>query len=151
VADLNRSVRRTTISKDGVEIQTVEHFMASLWGMGIDNAYVEVTHTEMPGLDGSAIEFLQRFKAIGTVEQDAPRRYFSLREPVFVEEGDSCIVVFPDRTLRVSYMLSYDHPLLRSQFVSYTLNGAASFEETIAPARTFCLKEEAESLRTAGF
>jgi UDP-3-O-[3-hydroxymyristoyl] N-acetylglucosamine deacetylase/3-hydroxyacyl-[acyl-carrier-protein] dehydratase len=105
---------------------------------------------ELPGLDGSAIQFLQQFKAVGTTEQPAPKRYFSLREPIFVEEGDSSIVVFPARTLRVSYLLSYAHPLLKSQFVSYTPNGA-SFEETIAPARTFCLKEEADTLRAAGF
>lgn len=151
VVDVGKSVRRTTLSKDGVEVQTVEHFMASLWGLGIDNAYVEVTGIEMPGLDGSAIQFFQQFKTAGTVEQAAPRRYFSLREPIFVEEDGSSIVVFPDRTLRISYMLSYDHPLLRSQFVSYSLNNGATFEEAIAPARTFCLKEEADALRTAGF
>ncbi|MBI3321194.1 MAG: bifunctional UDP-3-O-[3-hydroxymyristoyl] N-acetylglucosamine deacetylase/3-hydroxyacyl-ACP dehydratase [Candidatus Omnitrophica bacterium] len=151
VVDVGKSVRRTTLSKDGVEVQTVEHFMASLWGAGIDNAYVEVTSSEMPGLDGSAIQFLQQFNAAGTVEQPEPRRYFSLREPVFVEEQDSSIVVFPDRTLRISYMLSYAHPLLKSQFVSYRLDGLDSFERTIAPARTFCLKEEAESLRAVGF
>ena len=151
VVDVEKSVRRTTLSKDGVEVQTVEHFMASLWGMGIDNAYIEVSGIELPGLDGSAVQFLQQFQAVGTVEQPAPRRYFTLREPVFVEEGESFIVVFPDRTLRISYLLSYAHPLLKSQFVSYSLNGASSFEDTIAPARTFCLKDEADALRKAGF
>ena len=150
VVDVAKSVRRTTLSKDGVEVQTVEHFMASLWGMGIDNAYVEVAGVELPGMDGSAAPFFQQLKAAGTTELSAPRRYFSLREPVYVEEGDSAIAVFPDRTLKISYMLSYAHPLLRSQFVSYTLDGVA-FETGIAPARTFCLKEEAEALRAAGF
>jgi UDP-3-O-[3-hydroxymyristoyl] N-acetylglucosamine deacetylase/3-hydroxyacyl-[acyl-carrier-protein] dehydratase len=93
----------------------------------------------------------QQLKAAGTVEQPAPRRFLSLREPILVEEGSSSIAVFPDRVLRISYLLSYDHPLLRSQFVSYTQDGTTSFEETIAPARTFCLKEEAEALRAAGF
>jgi len=151
MVDVGKSVRRTTLSKDGVEVQTVEHFMASLWGVGIDNAYVEVSGPEIPGLDGSAIQFVQQLKAAGTTEQPVARRYFTPREPVFVEEGDSCIVVFPDKTLRISYVLSYAHPLLRSQMVSYLADGAASFEETIAPARTFCLKEEAEALRAAGF
>jgi UDP-3-O-[3-hydroxymyristoyl] N-acetylglucosamine deacetylase/3-hydroxyacyl-[acyl-carrier-protein] dehydratase len=152
VVDVEKSVRRTTLSKDGVEVQTVEHFMASLWGAGIDNAYVEVTNAELPGLDGSAIEFFQRLQAAGTVDQPAPRRYFSLREPVFVEDGESAITVYPDKTLRVSYILSYpQHPLLKSQFVSYALNGDNSFEAAIAPARTFCLQEEAEALRAAGF
>ncbi|MBI4343091.1 MAG: UDP-3-O-[3-hydroxymyristoyl] N-acetylglucosamine deacetylase, partial [Candidatus Omnitrophica bacterium] len=151
VVDVGKSVRRTTLSKDGVEVQTVEHFMASLWGAGIDNAYVEVSNIEMPGLDGSALPFLQQFKASGTTEQSIPRRCVTLREPVFVEEGDSSIVVFPDKVLRISYMLSYDHPLLKSQFVSFTQDGTASFEQDIAPARTFCLPEEAERLRAAGF
>ena len=149
VVDVEKSVRRTTLSKDGVEVQTVEHFMASLWGVGIDNAYVEVTNVELPGLDGSAVQFVQQLNAAGTVEQPAPRRYFALREPVLVQEGDSSIVVFPDRVLRISYLLSYPHPRLKPQFVSYTRNGA-SFEEAIAPARTFCLKEEADTLRAAG-
>jgi len=151
VVDVGKSVRRTTLSKDGVEVQTVEHFMASLWGAGIDNAYVEVTGVELPGLDGSALPFFQQLKAAGASEQPMPRRYFSLREPVFVEEGEACIGVFPGRTLQISYTLSYPHPLLKSQFVSYRLNGEASFEEAIAPARTFCLQEEAEALRAAGF
>ena len=151
VVSVEKSVRRTTLSKDGVEVQTVEHLMASLWGAGIDNAYVEVSSVEVPGLDGSAIQFMQQLKASGTVEQQAPKRYFSLREPIVVDEGDASIAVFPDRTLRISYTLSYPHPQLRSQFVSYALNGSASFEETIAPARTFCLKEEVDSLKAAGF
>ena len=149
VVDVEKSVRRTTLSKDGVEVQTVEHFMASLWGVGIDNAYVEVTNVELPGLDGSAIQFVQPLQAAGTVEQPAPRRYFALREPVLVQDGDSSIVVFPDRALRISYLLSYPHPRLKPQFVSYACTGA-SFEEAIAPARTFCLKEEADTLRAAG-
>ena len=150
VIDVSKSERRTTLSKDGVEIQTVEHFMAALWGAGIDNAYVEVTGTEMPGLDGSAAPFLKQFEAAGTVEQPAPRRYLTVREPLVVEDGEASIAVFPDRTLKVSYVLSYDHPMLRSQFVSYALNGATTFHETIAPARTFCLKKEADTLQAAG-
>ena len=151
VVSVEKSVRRTTLCKDGVEVQTVEHLMAALWGAGIDNAYVEVSSVEIPGLDGSAIQFMQQFTAAGTVEQQAPRRYFSLREPIVVEEGDASIAIFPDRTLRISYTLSYSHPQLKSQFVSYALNGAASFEEIIAPARTFCLQEEVDSLKAAGF
>ncbi len=150
MVDLDKSVRRTTLSKDGVEIQTVEHFMASLWGAGIDNVYVEISGIELPGLDGSAAPFLQRLLDAGTTEQSTPRRYVTLREPLIVEDGDSSIAVFPDRTLRISYMLSYDHPILKSQFVSFPMNGSP-FAEAIAPARTFCLKEEAEALRAAGF
>ena len=144
-------MRRTTLAKDGVEVQTVEHFAASLWGLGIDNAYVEVGGLELPGLDGSAAPFVQLLKAAGTKAQDAPRKFFSPREPIILEEDDSTIAVFPDRTLKVSYTLSYNHPLLKAQFASFSQDGAFPFEETIAPARTFCLFEEAEALRAKGF
>ena len=88
VVDVGKSVRRTTLSKDGVEVQTVEHLMASLWGAGIDNAYIEVSGPEIPGVDGSALPFMQQLKAAGAVEQPAVRRYLTLREPVCVEEGE---------------------------------------------------------------
>lgn len=150
VVDVGRSVRRTTISKDGVEVQTVEHFMASLWAAGIDNAYVEIGGSELPGLDGSAEPFLRQWLGVGTTEQPLPRRYFSLREPVCVQEGESSIIVFPDASFRISYVLSYNHPFLKSQFASFSSQNGASFVDTIAPARTFCLQEEAEALRAAG-
>ncbi len=149
--DAGRGPRRSTIAKDGVEVQTVEHLMAALWGGGIDNAYIEVSGVEVPGLDGSALPFLQQLKAAGAVAQGAPQKVFTLREPVFVGDGEAFVGVFPDPTLRISYTLSYaDHPMLRSQFADVALNGQA-FEETVAPARTFCLKREVEALRAAGF
>src|SRR3990167_5814506 len=73
VVDESQSFRRTTLTKDGVQVQTVEHFMAALWGMGIDNVYAEVSGSEMPGLDGSSAQLLAQLKAAGTVEQPAPR------------------------------------------------------------------------------
>ena len=148
--DVGRAARRTTIAKDGVEVQTIEHFMAALWGLGIDNVYVEVSGAELPGLDGSAMPFVQQLAAIGTTEQRAPRKSFVVREPVTVEDGDSSITIVPDRELSVAYTLSYPHPMLRSQFVTFGRNGQP-FAEVIAPARTFCLLEEAEALRVKGF
>jgi len=150
ILNVDKSVRRTTISLGDVEIQTVEHFMAALWGAGIDNAYAEVSGVELPGCDGSAAPFVQQLQAAGTTEQDAPRRRFTVREPIMVEDENAWIAVFPDRALRVSYLLSYSHPLLKAQFASFSLNGQA-FADTIAPARTFCLQAEAEALRSQGF
>jgi len=145
-----KGMRRTVLEKDGHEVQTVEHFMAALWGLGIDNAYVEVGGLELPGLDGSAAGFVEMLKTGGVSVQDAPRRFFSPKEPMVLEEGEAAIAVFPDRALQVSYTLSYDHPALRAQFASFGANGRP-FEEAIAPARTFCLSEEAEHLRARGF
>ncbi|MBI2884957.1 MAG: bifunctional UDP-3-O-[3-hydroxymyristoyl] N-acetylglucosamine deacetylase/3-hydroxyacyl-ACP dehydratase [Candidatus Omnitrophica bacterium] len=149
--DTGMGMRRTSLTKDGVEVQTVEHFMASLWGVGIDNAYVEVSGIELPGVDGSAAPFAEQLKAAGIVEQAAPRKVFSLREPVIVDEGESMLAVFPSPSFKVSYTLSYPHVALKSQFASFERNGHQHFDEVIAPARTFCLQEEAEALRAQGF
>jgi len=148
--DQGVGMRRTVLAKDGVEIHTVEHLMGALWGLKVDNAYVEVTGAELPGLDGSAAPFVQLLKTAGVVEQDAPRKFISLREPIVVEQDGSTIAVIPDPQFRVSYTLSYPHPMLKTQFVSF---GPAeqSFGDLIAPARTFCLYEEAEALRAKGF
>lgn len=149
VLDIAKSVRRTTITKDGVELQTVEHFMAALWGVGIDNAYVEVSGIELPGVDGSAAPFVKKIREAGIVEQDSPRRCFTPKEPILVEEGDASIAVFPDKSLRVSYMLNYDHSFLRSQFAAYNQNDD-TFDKEIAPARTFCFQAEADLIRAEG-
>ncbi len=142
--------RRTILAKEGVEVQTVEHFMAALWGAGIDNAYVEISGSEVPGLDGSAQPFLTLLQTTGTVEQAAPRKRFEVREPIVVEDSDSCIAVFPDQAFSIAYTLSYPHPFLKAQFTAFPLDGR-SFAQTVAPARTFCLAEEAEALRAQGF
>ena len=149
-ADESGGMRRTVLAKDGAQVQTVEHFMAALWGLGIDNVYVEVSGVELPGLDGSAAAFVQLLKSAGLQAQDAPRKFFSVREPIVLEDGEATVAVFPSDALKVSYTLSYDHPLLKAQFVSFSRNGRP-FEDTIAPARTFCLLEEAEALRAKGF
>ncbi len=143
-------MRRTIIAKDGVDVQTVEHFMAALWGLGVDNAYAEVSGPELPGLDGSAAPFVHLVGSAGVVEQAVPRKYFTVREPIVLTEDDSMLAVFPDKTFSVSYTLDYHHPQLKTQFASFTPNGKP-FAEAIAPARTFCLYEEAEALRARGF
>lgn len=147
----DQSVRRTTLAKDGYQVQTVEHLMSALWGAGVDNASVEVSGEEMPGLDGSALDYLKAIEAAGTVEQGEPRKYFSVREPVVVEDGESSLAIYPDSGFKVSYLLSYPHPLLKSQYVTFAENNGATYGESVAPARTFCLKEEAEALKAAGF
>ena len=143
--------RRTVLANGAVEIQTVEHLMAALWAVGIDNAYVEVSGPELPGLDGSAAPFVELLRSAGAVEQDAPRKYVTIREPILVEENGSSLAVFPDRELRISYTLSYDHPGLKTQFASFRPAELELFDQQIAPARTFCLYEEAEALRAKGF
>ncbi|MBI4354962.1 MAG: bifunctional UDP-3-O-[3-hydroxymyristoyl] N-acetylglucosamine deacetylase/3-hydroxyacyl-ACP dehydratase [Candidatus Omnitrophica bacterium] len=140
--------RRTTIGQDQVSVQTIEHLMAALWGLGIDNLVIELNGPEVPGMDGSAVAFVDTLQRAGLAAQSAPRRVLDIREPVYVEHNGAAITALPYDGFRISYTLSYDHPLLHSQFV--TFNATNRFAEEIAPARTFCMEQEAEALRRQG-
>jgi len=151
IVDLHFSPRRTSIAVGDVQVQTVEHIMAALYGMDIDNAIIELNSDELPGLDGSAVPFLDILKKAEIVEQDAAKKYFSVREPVWCSDGDAFILALPSPKFKISYTLSYDHPLLKSQYINILLDGdPQSFEKQIAPARTFCLEREVAHLRSLG-
>lgn len=144
------SLRRTSIGKDGTEIQTVEHLMAALSGLRIDNLRVEMDNNEVPGLDGSSDSFVQTLSKAGIKEQDKERKYYVLREPVFVEEEGTSIVALPYNGLKISYFLSYPHPLLKAQFLEVNLQDSEIFKNELASARTFCLESEARDLQHQG-
>ncbi len=149
ILDITKNPRRTSIGQQGVEIHTVEHLMASLCALGIDNIIVELDNKELPGLDGSAIDIFNTLKEAGIQEFDVPRKFFQVREPLWIEEGDSSLVILPSEEFSVSYTLDYDHPLLRAQHIRLSLNEEI-FEKEIAPARTFCLEREAQLLLKQG-
>lgn len=137
--------RGTTIGINGTRIRTIEHLMAALRGMGIDNAVVEVSGAETPALDGSALPYVDAIGDAGLVELDAPRRKLELREPVWVRQNGSFILAVPAPHLRVTYVMSYDHPLIGSQTLTYDFT-EEDFGRRIAPARTFVLYEEVAKL-----
>ena len=141
--------RCTVIGKGRVSIYTVEHFMSVLRGLGISNLIIKINANEFPGLDGSGIDFLKGLKGAGIIEQNAEAPYFEIKEPVGVELNGCSIFMTPAKDFKVSYTLDYDHPLLRSQFYSAVIN-SQTYEEEIAPCRTFCLEEEANELRAQG-
>lgn len=143
--------RQTSLGSGTVRVRTVEHLMATFHGLGIDNAMIEVKGDEIPGFDGSAKEFLDRFLESGFTTQDQPRNYLYVTEPVYLDEGGQSIIVLPYRDgLKLSYSLSYQHRDLHDQFFSSVMTPEV-FEREIAPARTFCLKEEAIVLKSKGF
>jgi UDP-3-O-[3-hydroxymyristoyl] N-acetylglucosamine deacetylase/3-hydroxyacyl-[acyl-carrier-protein] dehydratase len=144
-----RSPRRTSIGKDSVEIQTIEHLMGALAGAGIDNINIEIDNDEVPGLDGSGLNFIEVFNAAGIKEQEKERNTFALREPIFVEEDGCSIVAIPYPEFKISYTLDYNHPMLPTAFMELNFN-AEVFKSEIAPARTFCLENEAEELKSQG-
>ena len=134
-----------------VEVHTTEHFLAACSGLGVDNLRVELDAVELPGLDGSALEFARAIQAAGLVDQPAERAAFELSEPVSVSDGKASIVALPYRNgLKITYTLD-DHggALGGAQVVELDVN-EQSFLTEIAPARTFCLAKEVEALRAMG-
>lgn len=150
IMDPSKRLRRTSIghalSNENVEVHTIEHLMSALCGLGIDNILIELDAEELPGLDGSSQPFVDIIKQAGVKELSVERDYFSVRSPVWIEEDESSLVVVPSNSFEIAYTLSYDHPLLNSQFLALEIT-PQNFEKEIAPSRTFCLQEEVEALR----
>ncbi len=141
--------RRSSLKLGPVEIQTIEHFLAALWGAGVDNILVEINGSELPAMDGSAKGFLEPLKKAGTIEQGRPRRSIKILDEEKVKTQDRSITIFPDNNFSIAYTIDYDIPSIGKEEFSIELD-QGSFEKEIAPARTFCLKEEAEALLRAG-
>ena len=141
--------RRTTIGAGPIQIQTIEHFFAALWALGIDTIMVELDGSEMPGMDGSAAGFLCVLKEAGTKELSEDKAVIRIQEEETVAEGDASISVFPDEAFSVSYSIDYPVSSIPCETFTFTPE-EMSFEEEIAPSRTFCMKAEAEMLLKAG-
>jgi len=141
--------RCTAIEFEGARVYTIEHLMAALSGLGIDNAIIELDAEEVPGLDGSSLEFLKALEQAGTTEQEAEKDIFAIQEPIIVSNKTSTIVMVPHDHLNISYTLDYDHPVLRSQFFSRSIDRAV-FTKELAPSRTFCLESEADAIKAQG-
>jgi UDP-3-O-acyl N-acetylglucosamine deacetylase len=141
--------RRTTLGSGVFNIQTTEHFLAALSGLGIDNAIIELDNPELPGADGSALDFVEAIKRAGVVEQGKPGKALKVKEPVWIGEGDRLIAVLPDDNFRVSYTMAYENPAIGTQYHDVIIT-EDTFCAEIAPARTFCLKSEALVLLASG-
>ena len=145
--------RRTCLKNGPAEVYTVEHLLAAMWAMDIDNAEVLIDGEEVPGLDGSALQFVESIQAAGLREQRSPRRVYEVREPIYVREGNASLVALPGSGgLSIDYHL--DYPTSNGadptrQTVSVRLT-PESFAEDIAPARTFVFEHEVDALVAAG-
>ena len=146
---ISRNPRRTSIGKDNVEIHTIEHLMAVLAGLQIDNLTIELDNNEIPGIDGSGKEFCDVLTKVGIKEQSAAKQYFLIREMLSVEEEGAVLIVLPSRGFKISYTLDYDHPQLKAQFLELTIDEKV-FKENLVTSRTFCLEEETNGLIKSG-
>lgn len=139
----------TTIGHNGVKIRTIEHLMAALAGLGIDNIYIEVNGPEIPILDGSSTEFISIILKAGIAKQGKKRPYLRIKRPFAFEDGPSRIVAFPYNGSKITYMISFNHHGIGEQKISLDIT-EESFAREIAPARTFGFLKDIEYLRTNG-
>src|SRR5690554_6909192 len=138
----------STLVKGDVKVGTVEHFLSAMAGLGIDNAYVEVSAPEVPIMDGSAGPFVFLIQSAGLEEQDAPKRFLRVLKPIRLEDGDRSVSLEPFDGFKVSYTLLYDHPVYRRYTKSATIDfSSTSFVKEVSRARTFGFMHEFEELR----
>ncbi len=141
----------TTLEKDGVKISTVEHLMSAFAGLGVDNAYVDLTAAEVPIMDGSAGPFVFLIQSAGIEEQTAAKRFIRLKRTVKIEDGDKWARFDPLNGFKVSFGIEFDHPIFSNskQFASVDFS-VTSFVKEISRARTFGFMQDLEALREAG-
>jgi UDP-3-O-[3-hydroxymyristoyl] N-acetylglucosamine deacetylase len=130
-------------------VETVEHLLAALRSLGIDNAYVELSHREVPIMDGSSAPWVYLIQDAGIKELPAVRKTVQILRPIQVQHGEKRIALYPSDCFKISYTISFDHPLLRHQQKTLELNEQL-FVDEIAPARTFGFLKEVEMLRQRG-
>ena len=147
--DTNKFPRRTSIGNEKVQIHTVEHLLSALYAMEIDNLFIEIYGCECPGLDGSSKGFVDLIKECGIKEYREEKDIFYLKEPIYISENSSHIIALPNKEFKITYTLDYPGTLINSQFASFLITPEI-YEKEISPARTFCLKEEVETLKSLG-
>ena len=138
--------RGTTLEENGVQIHTIEHVLASLVGLELDNILMEFTGPEAPILDGSSIKYVEALKKAGIVEQEAEKNYYVIKErTVFRDEKNNIeLVAYPDDHFSIDVMVDYNSKVLGNQYASY--HPTHDFEKEIAPSRTFVFFHELELL-----
>ncbi|MEX1025085.1 MAG: UDP-3-O-acyl-N-acetylglucosamine deacetylase [Planctomycetota bacterium] len=143
--------RRTRLRNGASEVDTVEHLLAVCSGMQVDNLRVELSGSEMPGMDGSGRELVELFRQAGIVEQRAEARAFRLEAPIYVRDGSATLVALPAEQpgLTLQYIASFNDPEVEGGSYQVFVT-PETFESEIASARTFCLASEVEFLRAAG-
>lgn len=149
LVDISKSPRHTSLGSSGIWVQTVEHLMAALLGLAINNILIEIDSDEIPAMDGSGLQFVEVLKKAGILEQEAQKKSFIIREPLWVEDDSAYIVIFPSSNFRISYTLNYETPFIGSQYLNLDIT-PETFERELAPSRTFCLQKEVDNLLSIG-
>jgi UDP-3-O-[3-hydroxymyristoyl] N-acetylglucosamine deacetylase len=144
-----RQQLQTGLVIDRASVETVEHLLAALRSLGVDNVAVELNHYEVPIMDGSAAPWVYLIQDAGIKELSVERRSIQILKSIQVQQGDKRIALFPADRFKITYTISFDHPLLRHQQKTIDLD-ERTFVDEIAPARTFGFLKEVEMLRQRG-
>ena len=148
--DVVRStVRCTTLASPTSVVNTVEHVLAALFGMDVDNAVIAVSGPEIPIMDGSSLPFARSIAAAGTVAQDAPRRVLDMRQPYVERDGDKLLIFVPAPAFSIDFFVSFPEPV-GDQFLSTPAITPDYFLREIAPNRTFAFRAEVDALMAQG-
>jgi UDP-3-O-[3-hydroxymyristoyl] N-acetylglucosamine deacetylase len=140
----------TGLTREAVSVETVEHLLAALTALGIDNVIVELNSPEVPIMDGSAAPFVYLIlNEAGVKRQGAAKKFLKVLRPISLSQGDKRIALYPSDHFKVTYSISFDHPLIRHQSRTMKITDE-TFVEDIAPARTFGFLKEVEMLRQRG-
>lgn len=138
----------TTLIKDGVRISTVEHLLSAFAGLGINNAYVDVTAAEIPIMDGSAGPFVFLIQSAGIEEQNAPMRFIRIKRKLRVSDGDKWAELSPYNGFEVNFTIDFDHPLFKHHTKTASLNfSSLSYVKEVSRARTFGFMADFEKLQ----
>ena len=145
VGDTNLS---TTLIENGVRISTVEHLLSAIAGLGIDNAFIDLSAEEVPIMDGSSGPFVFLIQSAGIVEQNQAKRFIKIKKSVRIEEGDKWVEFKPFNGFKVSFEIDFDHPLFTKQKQTCHINfSTTSFVKEVSRARTFGFQKDIEFLR----
>jgi UDP-3-O-[3-hydroxymyristoyl] N-acetylglucosamine deacetylase len=149
VAAVSQTTLSTELAHGEARVRTVEHLLAALAGMGVDNARIELNGPEVPLLDGSAQVWVEAIAQVGLTAQAEPRTVRSLAEPIWVRQGDAFVAALPASETRFTYGIDFDLPAIGNQWYSWSPT-QESFAAAIAPARTFGLAHQIEQLQASG-
>ncbi|GIX27599.1 MAG: UDP-3-O-acyl-N-acetylglucosamine deacetylase [Burkholderiales bacterium] len=149
------SVRDTRLcsclERDGVRVSTVEHLMSAFAGLGVDNAYVDLSGGEVPIMDGSASPFVFLLQSAGLEEQPAPKKFIRIRRRVEVEDGDKWVRFEPYDGFKVEFSIAFDHPIFDKTRQRVCIDfGKTSFVKEVSRARTFGFVQDVENMRAQG-
>ncbi len=142
-------LRGTTLENGEAKVQTVEHLLASLYGLGVDNLIVETNNSELPVGDGSSNIFIQGISKAGIRKQSGVKKYFKPEKPVAISAGNADIIAFPADQLILNSVIYYEDKVLGSQYREMVIN-RENFIREIGPARTYCFEKEIEHIKEKG-